>query len=411
MSVHPMLAVFSAATNGAGFSRGDTKLGKGGPSETTSTVTQSNLPEYAQPFYEDMMQRGQAESTRPYQPYGGERLAPQSGQTIAGLNMAQQFAQSGSPDLNNARSLANLVGQQAMDLQNYEAGKVSNTYLGPEAWAAGQFNADQVGTGTFGSAERDQYMSPYMEAVIASSQTDAQKKALEEQAMIKAQQGTTGAFGGSRGAIQQQLAADAAQKRISDIGVTGRQAAFENAQQQFERDQGRGLQASLANQKANLEALGMGEESRQFGYQLGEQGRQKAAELGMQAQASTEELRQGGKKLGLAGLELAGGTAGQMAGFQSQADQMMMDRFKTMLGVGQTQEDFAQRQRDVAYEDFLNQTNYPRQNLQFLSSLLQGVPMTANSNVTQTAPSNPIAGGVGTLLGYQALQSLGRGVS
>jgi hypothetical protein len=54
-------------------------MGKGGggspPPNQQVTTTTSNLPEYAQPYFENLMQRGQAESYRQYQPYGAERLA------------------------------------------------------------------------------------------------------------------------------------------------------------------------------------------------------------------------------------------------------------------------------------------------------------------------------------------------
>lgn len=384
-------------------------MGKGGGSQkSTSQVYQSALPQYAEPYYHSLMDRAQAESQRPYQPYQGQRLADQSAQTTAGMNMAQQFAQSGATDLNNARSLANSVAQNAMDLQNYQAGAVTNTYGGPAEWGNATFNADQVGTGEFDAAARDKYMSPYMQAVTDAAQRDAAQKAMEEQMMLKAQQGTTGGFGGSRAAVQQQLAANAAQQRISDIGVQGRQAAFENAQQQFERDQGRGLQAALANQAKNLEALGMGEQSRQFGYAQGEEGRRAAAELGMQAQSQTEQLRQAGKQLGLQGLQLAGNTAGQMADFQKLSDQMQMQRFQTMLGIGQMTEDRQQKAYDLAYEDFQNQVNWPRQNLSFMSSMLASQPTGTNSSTTTTAPSNPMAGLAGTAMGIQALYNLGR---
>lgn len=390
-------------------------MSKGG-SETTSTVHQENLPEYARPYFESLMQRGQDESMRPYQAYPGQRLADQSTQTLAGLNMAQNWAQSGTPDLANARSLSNMVGQQAMDLQNYQAGKVTNSYTGPQDYATGQFNADQVGFGgdlakqtsqNFGAEQRDQYMSPYMDSVVEASQRDAQQKALEEQGRLNAQAGTTGGFGGSRAAMQVQMANNDAQRRIADIGVQGRQSAFENAQQQFERDQqrnmaaqsgnqGAALQMALANQSKNLEAMGMGEQSRQFGAQLGEQGRQTAAQLGMQAQTDTEKLRQGGKQLGLQGLELAGNTAGQLAGFQGLQDQMSMDRFKTMLGIGASQDDRQQQQLNMGYEDFMNQVNYPMQRLTQFGALMHGVPVGANQNTTTTTPSNPLA----ALLGY-----------
>ena len=51
------------------------KGGGGGPQETTSTVTQTNLPEYAQPYFERLLSRTEQESTTPYTTYGGQRFA------------------------------------------------------------------------------------------------------------------------------------------------------------------------------------------------------------------------------------------------------------------------------------------------------------------------------------------------
>ena len=50
-------------------------MGKGSssPSTTRSEVVQSNLPEYARPYYEDLLGRTTYESTRPYTPYPGPK--------------------------------------------------------------------------------------------------------------------------------------------------------------------------------------------------------------------------------------------------------------------------------------------------------------------------------------------------
>ena len=39
------------------------------------TQTTSNLPTYAQPYFENLVKRGMAESYRQYQPYGFQRAA------------------------------------------------------------------------------------------------------------------------------------------------------------------------------------------------------------------------------------------------------------------------------------------------------------------------------------------------
>jgi hypothetical protein len=152
----------------------------------------------------------------------------------------------------------------------------------------------------------------------------------------------------------------------------------------------------------------MGEQSRQFGYEMGEQGRQRASELGMNAQYQTEQLRQAGKTLGLQGMELAGNLGGQMADFQKLSDDMMTSRFQTMLGVGQMGEDRKQRALDMRYEDFQNQLNWPRQNLSFMSGLLGGPPTGTNTTTSQSAPTNPAAGLAGSMLGASALYNIGR---
>ena len=97
-----------------------------------------------------------------------------------------------------------------------------------------------------------------------------------------------------------------------------------------------------------------------------------------------------------------------LADLQNQQDNMMLERIKAQLGIGQTNEDYLQQQLDMAYNDFVNQRDADRMNLQFLSSLLQGVPISPNQEVTTSESTNPLAGGIGTLMGMQALYGLGQ---
>jgi hypothetical protein len=135
---------------------------------------------------------------------------------------------------------------------------------------------------------------------------------------------------------------------------------------------------------------------------------QKAADFGLQAQQATEQFRQSGADLGLKGLDIANQSASQMTQNQQALDAGALSRIKAQLGVGQTQEDYAQQSLDQAYNDFVNQRDSEKQNLQFLSSLLQGVPISANSDVQTTKGTNPLAGILGSATGLQALYSLGQ---
>lgn len=406
-------------------------MGKGGPQ--TSTVYQSSLPQYAKPYYENLMSKAQAESTRPYQPYNGQRLTGMSDETTQGLDMASGFASSGLGAVQNAADTSQAVTQGALSYMGYQPGQITNSYTGAVGgpyqtgtfgandigWAGGQpvSGVNQLQVGEFDQAAMDKYMSPFMQAVVDKSKRDAAMNYGQEEAMRDADVAASGAFGGSRAAVQKQIARNSLLDRLTGIDTEGAQAAFENAQQQFERDRAASLAAQTGNQQAAmgilsgnrdalLKAQGMTEESRQFGYTAGEDAARAAAQMGMDAQKASEQFRQSGAQLGLQGLGLAQKGADQMVDIQSSWDSMMLDRIKAQLGVGQTGEEYQQKQLDMAYDDFINQRDAQRQNLQFYSSLLQGVPVSANQNVVTNQSSNPLAGVAGSLTGLQALYQL-----
>lgn len=64
-------------------------FGGGSSGPTEQTVTQTNLPEYAEPYVRDLFERAATESTRPYQAYEGQRIAGQDRFNT----QAQQIAQ------------------------------------------------------------------------------------------------------------------------------------------------------------------------------------------------------------------------------------------------------------------------------------------------------------------------------
>lgn len=53
---------------------------------------------------------------------------------------------------------------------------------------------------------------------------------------------------------------------------------------------------------------------------------------------------------------------------------------------GATNRGFGQANADLAYQDFLNQQNYPRQNVSFLSNVLHGTNVPTSQDQTSTAP-------------------------
>jgi len=179
------------------------KGGGGGGAPTQQNVTQTNLPEYARPYYENIMQRAQAESYRQYEPYQAER--------IAGFTPAQEQIQ-----------------QEALGMQTpgeFGAATGLTGVAGLGALGAGQQYMNMATDPTRIQA----FMSPYQQAV-----TDITKREAVREAQIAQQQANLGAarqgtYGGARQAIAQAERERGLLDRLAQIQATGGQQAFEAA--------------------------------------------------------------------------------------------------------------------------------------------------------------------------------------
>ncbi len=293
----------------------------------SSTVTQSNLPEYARPYFEELMNRGSAESQRPYEAYPGARLQNFAPNEQAAFGMVQDLAQQGTP---GALTAAADRTQQAAGFQ---------TDFTPSQFQGGIFNNQAAG----------QYMSPYIDQVLNRQQARTMQRFGEAQGGRDARAVNAGAFGGSRAGVVDEVARREMNMQLSDNEARALDQAYTQAGGLFQSDQARRLQAE-----------GMGETSRGAAAQFGLQNEQ----IGLQA---------GQQFMGIAGL----------------GDQIALQRASALGVAGAQERSLGQQGLDIGYSDFINQRDYPRQNLQFQSSLLRGVPISAQSEVTNyQAPPN-----------------------
>jgi len=232
--------------------------GGGGPppaQQVTSTTTTSNLPEYAKPYFENLMQRGQAESYRPYTPYEAERIAefrPEQVQTqeaALGLQTPGQFGA--------ATGLTGMGGLGALG--------AGQRYMGM-ATDPTQIQA---------------FMSPYQQAV-----TDAAKQSAIREAQIAQQQTNLGAarqgtYGGARQEIARSERERGLLDRLTGLQAEGGQKAFEAARQAQQFGANLGLQGFG-------QALQAGQTMGQLGTQL-----QQADIQRLQAQSAVGAERRG----------------------------------------------------------------------------------------------------------------------
>lgn len=128
----------------------------------------------------------------------------------------------------------------------------------------------------------------------------------------------------------------------------------------------------------------------------------------MQAQQLGEQSRQFGANLGLQGLQTglqAAGTLGNLGQQQFTQQQQAIDA-QSKLG-GQEQA-LRQQGLDLAYQDFLNQQNYPYKQLGFMADLVRGLPLgqQSTSQIYQ-APGSLTGQLAGLGIGAMGLKSLG----
>jgi hypothetical protein len=98
--------------------------GSSGPTETT--VTQTDLPEYVQPYFERLLKRSEADSIQGYQPYGGQRLAYFSPDELQSQAMTRGFAEAGTPQAYTDAQTR--FGAQTPYNSGYTAGQTQSSY-------------------------------------------------------------------------------------------------------------------------------------------------------------------------------------------------------------------------------------------------------------------------------------------
>lgn len=285
------------------------------PAPTDKQTNITELPEWARGYAKSTLAKGAALTDinqNPYQQYGANR--------IAGFSPMQQRSMQAAANMRPSEQLGT-----ATDLSTAAGiGALGTNYQG------GQFSG-----GVFGQGAADYYMNPYQQNVIDIGKREATRQSGIQGTQQQAQAVQAGAFGGSRDAIMRAERERNLGQQMGDIQAQGSNAAFQQAQQQFNADQGRYMQAQQ-----------LGEQSRQYGAGLGMQGLQ----TGLQA----------------------AGQLGQL-GQTQYGQQMGINQLQNQYGQQMQQQ--AQRPLDMAYQDFQNQQNYPYKQLGYMSDLINKLPV------------------------------------
>ncbi len=345
--------------------------GGGGPSE--STVTQTNLPEYAEPFYRDLLARVGYESAIPYETYQGSRLQYFSPAEQEAMGRFEQLGVSGTPDeLMAAGDIAAQVGtgnpyaetmlevtRRAQEMPGYASQfQQGNVYTGYDPRAATTQNLES-------------YMSPYQQLVVDREKQEAMRQSQIMGQNIGLQSAGTGSLGGYREAIMQAERQRNLEDQLGDIQTAGSQRAFEMARSGFD-----------VYQQARQQAAQMGlsaQQQEQAGRIAEEQARRAAVQMNLGQAQTAAQLGQSAYSQLLGGEQQRLAAAGMLGDFTVQRQVQEMERLRAMQAAGQIQRELLQRGLDVGYADFLRQQAFPKEQLAFYSSMLQGIPIAPGS--------------------------------
>lgn len=323
--------------------------GDGGGAQT-STSYSTNLPEYAQPYYNELLKQtgkqtfttdsaGAVTGVKPYQPYTGQR--------VAGFTPEQAAVQGEVRDLTTpegfAQGSAGLTAGQQASLGATTAGL--GQALGYQAGPMEQMGMSA--TPIFNQGIAQYYMSPYQTNVTDIAVRQAQAESDRQRAQSAMGSINRGSFGGARDTLAQFLAKTGTMQNVSDIRYKGQQDAFTQAQQQFERDRGASMSAEEKTLAAEVQRRQLEEQARQY-------------EAGM------------GKDLfstGLAGLTDTSKGLGAMAATQQEAD---LARLQAQAASGAEQQGLAQKGLDTQYQQAMEARDWNQKQLQFYSDILRG---------------------------------------
>ena len=321
--------------------------GGGGGAPTQSTSYNTNVPEYARPYVENMLESTQKQiynddmtSFRPYTPYSND-----VNNYFADFSPAQKYAQSETANMQTPG------GYGAGSAMTGMAGLGSLGLAGQMAGAGQQYNQMAQDPNSMQG-----FMSPYMQNVVDYQKGQAIRDYGIGSQALKAQASRSGAFGGSRQAIQESEAQRALGSQLQGITAQGSQQAFQNAQQ-----------------------------AQQFGANLGLQGQQ----------------------AGLQGLGQFGQMGGQMAAIGGQQQASDLARLQAQQAVGQQQQTMEQNKINQSIANYATAQQYPFMQLGIMNSMLRGLPL--QQTTTATYQQQPSTAQQLTGLGGAALSYMGAG--
>ena len=416
---------------------------------STSSSTQIQLPEWYTQYTTDMLGRAQGVANLPYAQYTGPRVAGFTPTELSGFEQTKAAAGAYQPFLNQAgAALGQAGGMSGMGAAagdfataaGMQGAKAAAPYLTQSAGMSGLGAAQpmftqaltpiqQAGQGSaltaaqpfLGAASRtfpqaaQEYMSPYLKNVV-EQMGDIGVRQLQEkylpaigQEFIGAGQFSVGPGSTRMGEFGARALRDT-QEAILAEQAKALQAGYGQAADIYGQDVGRLAQlAGTVGQLSTADLnrlLESGVRVADIGAKMGQLTSEDAARLADIGRATGQLTQQDA-----ANLARIAESKGQLTQQDAQNLQALASKYgalgesaqtlgltgaQAVTGVGAKERAMQQANLDLAYQDFLRQEGYPKEQIQFLSNVLKGVEL-PQTTITQSTTTPAQAGGASAI--------------
>jgi len=279
----------------------------------------------------------------------------------------------------------------------------------------------QMAISSFEAGERARQQAAQF-GMTAQQQADAARQAQEQFEQQAFQQTEAGRRTQQELDVQAFQAGESAKQQAAQMGLNAQQQeeAARQAQEQFRQrtfEQNEAMrqaqmQLGLERFGAGIGAMQSAEQLRLQQFQANEAARQAQEQAALARARTSAELAQSGYGQLLSGEQQRLAAAGMMGDFVAQRQAQEMERLRAMQTAGQIERELLQRGLDLGYTDFLRQQAYPKEQLAFYSSMLQGLPIAPGQisqsyGITPSTTQQLLGAGIAGVGLYNALGGFG----
>lgn len=378
-----------------------TDLGVNDPNSTVGQPagTSGVLSEFAGEYVSDMLGKTRALADKPYNAYGGPLTAGASGL------QNQAFGGYGALDPNQQTGIGSFGFGAGPG--SFGFGSAAGQGYAP-GFTAGSADLSGMQAGSFTGQAAQQYMNPYLQAALNPQIAEVRRQEAITQSQDAGRAAQAGAFGGSRSFIMDAERARNTGQQIADITGQGYARAFDTAQQQFNTEENmRQRIAEVGLDQFNKEQAGLRtDEAARRGQFNTEAERLAAFDEARRGQFNEEERRQ--MQFDEYGRNQFNEEERRRIAAEEADRRYGLSALRDMSAAGAAERDIAQQGITADYLQYQQEQKYPYEQLQFMQSMLEGLPVAARTQ-SYVAPGSfqELSGASGGVMAL--LRSLGIG--